>query len=619
MCGIAGFIGAGDQDDIQRMTARLTHRGPDDEGYWRDPPGRVFLGHRRLSILDLAGGHQPMTMADGELAVVFNGEIYNFLELRAELRAAGHAFVSERSDTEVLLHGYREWGTALTGRLNGMWAFALYDRRQRALFCSRDRFGKKPFFYAQQNGTFAFASEASALLRHRALRAELSSGALKKYFAYGYVPAPLSLYSGVAKLAPGCSLVYRPGAGEPQLWRHWEFRIGTPDERPPGDEREWSEELLRLLRAAVRRRLVADVPVGVFLSGGIDSSTVAALAAQELGPDRVRTFSIGFDEESFDESTHAARVARHLRTSHQLEMLSLERARELLPEIVARLDEPLGDSSLLPTYLLSRFARRHVTVALGGDGADELFAGYAPFQALAPASWYLRLLPRPLHRGIELLVSSLPVSHGYMSLEFRLKRTLRGLRYPQKLWNPVWMSALEPGELAELFGEPVDIEEVFSEAIEAWDGSRQADPVDRTLEYYTRLYLQNGILTKIDRASMLNSLEVRSPFLDREVVDFARRIPARSKLCFGRTKHLLRTAVAGLLPDSILKRSKQGFAVPIAKWFRDGAIGFEGLDQARLVNPAFTQRALKQHLDGEVDRSAFLWTQWVLAGAAGGE
>jgi len=610
MCGIAGFFGSGDCAALERMIARLVHRGPDDDGFLTESEHGVHLGFRRLAILDLVGGRQPMTTTDGALTVVFNGQIYNFRELREELTKLGAQFVTDHSDTEVLLHGWRQWGEDLAKHLNGMWAFALYDRTQKRAFFSRDRFGKKPLFYWAGRDTFVFASELTALREHPAVPGTLSQRALQKYFGYGYVPAPLTFYEGVHKLPAGHNLTLDLTDRSIRVSRYWQYQPEPFDQRPADAEQRWQEELATRLDAAVARRLVADVPVGCFLSGGLDSSTVAALALRHVGRGRLRTFSIGFEEATFDETGYARLVAQHIGADHQVETLSIQRALDLLPEIAARWDEPIADASLLPTYLLCQHARRQVTVALGGDGADELFAGYDPFRALRYAEAWSRFVPRPVHRGITMLAARLPVSHGYMSFDFRVKRTLRGLDYPAHLWLPVWMAPLAPSELNELFNAPVDPEDVFSEAIEAWDGCTSTDPVERSIAFYIRLYLQDDILVKVDRASMLNSLEVRAPFLDCELVDFVRRLPSDMKLRGGTTKYLLRKMASSLLPSEILERSKQGFAVPIGQWFRNGALPARSLDGA--VNAGFWRGRLDHHQKRRSDERAYLWSDWLL-------
>jgi asparagine synthase (glutamine-hydrolysing) len=611
VCGIAGFAGRGDAADLRRMLAAQVHRGPDAEGAWSDPRERVWLGHRRLSILDLEGGGQPMWTADEALGVTFNGEIYNHVELRAELEAHGHRFRSAHSDTEVLLHGYREWGPAMVERLNGMWAFALLDRKQRRLLLSRDRFGEKPLYWAAQPGVFAFASELHALLAHGALRVERSRRALQKYFAYGFVPAPVTLFEGAHALPAGCNLLVSLADLSTRLERWWELRL-EPEPDAGFRAEEAAGALREALQRSVARRLRSDVAVGVFLSGGIDSSAVAACAAEALAGARLRTFSISFDDPSFDEGPHARRVAAQLGTLHREAKVTLMAARELLPALADRLDAPIADSSLLPTALLCREARREVKVALGGDGADELFAGYDPFRALSAARAFARCVPRKVHPALRLLAARLPTSHGYMSTAFRIQRALRGLAWPPALWNPVWLGPCEPSELADLLGGPVDVEEVYREAIEAWESVPDGSPVERTIAFYARLYLEADILAKLDRASMAVGLEARSPFLDVEVVELARRLPTAAKLAGGGSKVILRRALRGMLPDTTLRRSKQGFAMPIGRWLAEGLLDAEAGRCAPGTSAAFRAARAAEHREGRADHRLYLFAQWLL-------
>jgi asparagine synthase (glutamine-hydrolysing) len=612
MCGIAGFVGQGDRATLRRMTDAIRHRGPDAEGHWAEESAGIFLGHRRLSIVDLAGGAQPMWTRDGQLGVVFNGEIYNHAELRAELQQSGSDFQSDHSDTEVLLHAYRTWGDGFVERLNGMWAFVIYDRARQRLFGSRDRFGKKPLYYFHEGGTFGFASELSALTQHPQCPRNLSALSLKKYFAYCYVPAPRSIYERVWKLPGGHNFNYELGSGELKSWRWWEFVIESGADFQSVNVEECGLQVRATLERATRRRLMSDVPLGVFLSGGIDSSAIAALAEKHVPSGQLNTFSIGFDDPTFDESEYAKLVAERLGTRHHHDTLDLDTSAALLPELVSRLDEPLGDGSLLPTYLLSRFTRQHVTVALGGDGGDELFAGYDPMRALRTAELYAKFVPKPIHAGLRHLAARLPVSHANISFDFKVKRFLRGMSHPAPLWNPVWMGALEPSDLAELTREPADPEEIYSEAIEAWDRCAQPNLVDRALQFWTQVYLQDDILTKIDRASMLCSLEVRSPFLDIEVVDLARRIPWPLKLRGGTTKWILKRAVAPLLPGEIIERPKKGFGMPIGRWLREGRFPFATEAIPPGLDPTFVEKKRAAHLAGRADERLYLWCQWLL-------
>ena len=611
MCGITGFHGAGNHDDLIRMTRGLIHRGPDDQHTWHDTETALYLGFRRLAILDKAGGRQPMWTHDERFCIVFNGEIYNHLELRHDLEQAGHVFHSDHSDTETLLVGYRQWGAAVQERLNGMWAFVIYDRERRELFCSRDRFGQKPFFYTLTHNLFAFSSELKPLTMHDAITGRVSEMALQKYFAYGFIPAPHTLYREIHKLPGGHCLTYRLKDRSLKLSRWWSFKL-EPVEREESLD-TWGEQLRELIDRAVRRRLLSDVPLGVFLSGGIDSSSIACFAAGARS--ELETFAIGFKEPDFDESTYAARAAEHLKTRHHVRFLSLAETRERLPEVVTRLDEPMGDPSLLPTHLLCGFARERVTVALGGDGADELFAGYDPFLALKRASWYQRLVPRPLHQAIRLLMTRLPVSHTNISLDFKIKRALRGLSHPPERWLPVWMGPLAHEDIETLFATTIDPEELYAEAIQAWDETGSGTLVDRVLQFFTRLYLQDDILVKIDRAGMMHGLEVRAPFLDIELVDFVRRLPHTVKLRGATTKFLLKHAMATCLPDQITGRRKKGFGLPIGRWFAEG--GLQPVKGWDAVMPplahAFVAGALADHQAGRLDQRQFLWNQLLLS------
>jgi asparagine synthase (glutamine-hydrolysing) len=608
MCGIAGFAGAGTLADLRAMGAAIVHRGPDGEGIHVDPVTGVHLLHRRLAIVDLAGGEQPMWNENRDVAVIFNGEIYNHLELRATLMAKGHVFRSHHSDTEVLVHGYEEWGEDLPSRLNGMFAFAIFDAPGKRLFFARDRFGKKPLYYSCGRGLFAFASELTALTKHPGVERRVDRRSLQKLFAYGFIPAPRSLYEGIRRLPAGHQMVFAlDGRGDAQVRKYWEFAIEPPDGIPANPEATWGEELRHLLSQAVRRRLMSDVPLGVFLSGGIDSSAILAYASAQLPAGQVQTFSIGFREPSFDESGYARAVAKRFGSQHHEEILGIERARELVPRVLGRLDEPFGDPSIVPTFQLCEFARREIKVALGGDGGDELFAGYDPFKALAAARWYQALVPARLRGGIRRLADCLPVSDANMSFDFRVKRGLRGASYPPQLWNPVWLGPLEAREISDLFNEPVAVEDLYEEAIQAWESTAAVHVVDKTLEFYTRFYLQDDILAKADRASMMVSLEVRSPFLDQDVADFARRIPHEYKYRRGQTKYLLKSALRGVLPDEVLDRPKKGFGMPLTRWLRtwdDGGFARAG---AMVGNPAWVTATLAEHKAGKRDQRLALW------------
>lgn len=606
MCGIAGFAGPGDTDILDRMMNLLIHRGPDGHGQFIDCENRVHLGHRRLAIIDIEGGHQPMLNGDGSLVIVFNGEIYNHRDLRRDLEAKGHVFRTDHSDTEVLLHAYRQWGEDMAVRLNGMFAFALYDKAAARIFCARDRMGEKPFFYACPKGSFAFASELRALTAHPGVSRQLSETSLLKYFAYGYIPAPLALYEGTRKLPAGHSLRYDLADGRITVRPYWTFTLepdATCDER---GEDDLAEELRALLVQASSRRLMSDVPLGVFLSGGIDSSAVlASITKGGLTSQPPQTFTIGFTEESYDESPHARAVARHLGTRHHERILDISTARDLMGTVLPALDEPICDPSILPTQLLSRFTREHVTVALTGDGGDELFAGYDPFAALAPAHLYARCVPAPLHRALRRGVDMLPRSDRNMSLDFKLRRTLAGLSQPPECWAPAWMAPLEPDEISALFGRTVRPEELYGDAMAAWESTSGTD-VDRLLIFFTRFYLQDDILTKSDRASMLSSLETRAVFLDNDIVDFARRLPSHWKYRKGHRKYILKKALKGWIPDQIIERKKKGFGIPISSWLRSvpREVPLEPLNG---LDASWAAERWSAHRQGRRDDRLFLW------------
>lgn len=606
MCGLAGFVGAGDERDLRAMTGRLAHRGPDGEGFYRDPAQPVFLGHRRLAIVDLVGGAQPMASADGRVVVVFNGEIYNHGELRALLQQKGHRFQSDHSDTEVLVHGWREWGAELPAKLNGMFAFAVWDRAEGRVFLARDRFGEKPLYWAQYGDTLLFASELSALAGHAGFTPEIDPLALKKLLAYGFIPSPNAYWKHCRKLPGGSWLSFDIAQGRLTQGDYWRFRI-EPDESI-GEDQAVEEVRARLMKA-VERRLMSDVPLGVFLSGGVDSSAVVACAAALRGGGSVDTFAIGFTEPSFDESAFAARMAEYAGTRHHLDVLTMAGARELIPEVLGRLDEPMGDPSILPTYLLCRFARQKVKVALSGDAGDELFAGYDTFAALKTAGLYSALVPRPVHRGMRRLVELLPKSGRNMSLDFKLRRALAGIGNGPELWNPLWLAPLAPDAMADLFHEKVHVEDLYSEALAVWRGAASDSVVDRSLEFYTRLYLQDDILTKVDRAAMMNGLEARSVFLDNDLVEYVRRLPHHLKYKDGVRKYVLKKAVAGLVPDDLIYRKKKGFGIPLLDWLRK--MDYPG-DAIGGTRAGVARRWHEQHRAGKADHRSFLWCWTVL-------
>jgi asparagine synthase (glutamine-hydrolysing) len=476
---------------------------------------------------------------------------------------------------------------------------------------SRDRFGKEPLFYYSDQRCFAFASELSALRQHPRVPASLDPTALQKLFAYGFIPAPLTMLARVRKLPAGHWIRVPVSTLIPKISRYWEFQFDPFTSVPKDAEEQWSEELIRRLDEAVRVRLNADVPVGAFLSGGIDSTLVAKLASRHQKG--IRSFSIGFTEKSFDERAYARLAATSIGTNHREEVLSIERCLELCAATSKQLDEVMGDSSILPTGLVARLAAEEVKVVITGDASDELFAGYDPFRALRFAGPYQQLVPPAVHRTALKAVERLPVSHVNMSLDFKVKRTLRGLSYRRSHWMPAWMGPLDPGEISQLFGQEIDPEELYSEATDAWNEPTAQNDVERTMQFYIRLYLPDDILVKVDRSSMAHGLEARCPFLDINVVDFVRRIPSSFKLRGGITKYLLRKAVRGLIPDEIIDRPKKGFGVPIGRWFQSGDLRFSSNSSPSLLNWKWINGRLSEHQAGKRDDRAMLWCAWLLA------
>jgi len=615
VCGIVGNVLARadrtpDLAVLKRMNDRIAHRGPDDEGFLVQGP--AGLGMRRLKIIDLTTGHQPMAGEEGRVSVVFNGEIYNYRELRENLGARGHAFTT-RSDTEVIVHGYEERGLASVGDLEGMFAFAIWDAPARTLVLARDRLGIKPLYYAVLPDQIVFASELKALVEHPAIDRTLDLTALSRYLAHEYVPAPHSIFRAIRKLAAGHWLTYSDGRVKIEPFWDVHFRrdgaIGEADA---------VEALRGALDLSVRQHLVSDVPLGVFLSGGIDSSAVAAFAARHF-PGRLKTFSIGFEDPSFDETSHARGVARALDTDHHEEILGPRVALDLVARLPELLDEPLGDASLLPTFLLSRFTRRSVTVALSGDGGDELFAGYPTYQAhrLARA---LELVPHWVRRGLlRPVVERLPVSLDNLSFDFRLKRFMAGMDFGPVERHAAWLGSFTPAEQLALFTPDalarMEMAPSYAAFHEMLAHAPSASGLERMLYLDLKGYLGEGVLAKVDRASMACSLEVRVPLLDRRVVELAASLPMRLKLRGFTTKYVLKRALGSVLPREIVARRKKGFGVPLARWFRAElapllreACAPDVIRRAGLFRPEAVERLLDEHAAGRRDHRKKLYT-----------
>jgi asparagine synthase (glutamine-hydrolysing) len=618
MCGIAGFVEAQARasDDprrsaavLDRMCRVISHRGPDDQGTLVE--GGVALGMRRLSIIDLAGGHQPISGCGGRVTVVFNGEIYNFRELQRELEARGHQF-NTHSDTEAIVHAYEEYGASCVDSLRGMFAFALWDERERSLFIARDRVGKKPLYYTlTPQGTLVFGSELKSLLEHPEVGRELNPEALDAYLTFGYVPDPLSIFRDVHKLPPGHHLTF--AGGRVSVRRYWDFAFSESNETR--DEEDYLEELRALLDEAVRVRLVADVPLGAFLSGGVDSSTVVGLMARHMGQP-VKTFSIGFNEDSYSELKYARVTAQHFGTDHH-EFVVTPDICHIVDELVWHFDEPFADSSAIPTYMVSKLAREHVTVALSGDGGDELFGGYTRYMVHQSRGGFARL-PRAFRRGVmQPLSRSLP--HGARGRNFLHNVALDPLdRYVDSIstFTALTKPDLYTPDFRQTLAAQSDAGARFRAHVE--EGGT-GDAVHQLLYLDSKTYLPGDILTKVDRMSMAVSLEARVPLLDHKLIEFVTRIPSALKLKGATTKHIFKRAVRGLVPDEILDRPKQGFGVPIQHWINDQLRDRirETLTEARArgrgyVEPGYISLMLDEHERGRRDHSAQLWSLFML-------
>ena len=618
MCGIVGFVNnsgrAAVRDVAERMNASIVHRGPDQDGFHVEGP--VALAMRRLAIIDLSGGRQPIYSHDRSSVIVFNGEIYNFLELKADLEKRGERFETN-SDTEVLLRLYDIHGADCVKHLRGMFAFAIWDERDRSLFIARDRVGKKPLLYSHRpNGDFIFGSEFSALLSHPDVGRDVDPVAVDDYVSFLCVPAPKTAFKEIRKLEPAHWLRWKDGSVVTH--RYW-----SPDfsKKLRIDEEEAVEETTRLLREATRLRMISDVPLGAFLSGGVDSSTVVALMAQESSRP-VKTFSIGFEEQDFSELKYARMVAEHVGAEFN-EFIVKPNALEILPTLVEHYGEPYADSSAIPTFYVSRETRKHVTVALNGDGGDESFAGYERHAAMLIADIYRRI-PGPVRKLlIEGPVNMLPVSALRRSRIRDAQRFFRAANLPATERYYRWMTSFPREEKAELYTDDFRSRIIGNDAAEVLGGwlrsSEGLGTLDSVLLTDQMTYLPNDLLVKVDIASMANSLEARSPFLDHKVIEFAASLPANVKMRRFETKSLLKKVAANLVPREVVYRRKMGFGVPIGAWFRGEMKDFvsdvllsDASLQRNIIRPEMLRRYVGEHIRGEKDHAFQLWTLLML-------
>lgn len=618
MCGITGFVNTNgrpaDRNILEGMNRSILHRGPDEDGFYLNES--VGLAMRRLSIIDLASGQQPIYNEEKTKAIVFNGEIYNYQELREDLLRLGHKFYT-KSDTEVVIHLYDEYGPECLQHLRGMFAIAIWDESDKSLFLARDRVGKKPLLYSHQsNGDLIFGSEFQAVLKHPAVSREVDLEAIDSYMSFLCVPAPMTAFKQIRKLEPGHWLLWKDGEIETE--RYWQ-----PDfsKKIKISEQEAIEETTRILRESTKLRMIAEVPLGAFLSGGVDSSAVVALMAQE-SEKPVKTFSIGFEEQDFSELKYAKRVAEHVGAEYH-EFIVRPNALDVIPTLVEHYGEPYADSSAIPTYYVSKETRKHVTVALNGDGGDESFAGYERYTAMRIADAYSRV-PSALRKVfVEAPVSLLPTSEVKRSRFRDAKRFLKAANLPRTERYFRWMSTFNRDAKHELY--TPDFAAAIagqnpSAILEKWFARANATgTLDATLLTDQMTYLPNDLLVKVDIASMANSLEARSPFLDHKLIEFAATLPESLKMRGFETKSLLKKVAARLVPKEVIYRRKMGFGVPIGKWFRGemkdfvrGVLLSEKSLKRGIVKPEILERYVNEHTSSERDHSFQLWTLLML-------
>ncbi len=616
MCGIAGFISRTSENSETRealldsMCRVITHRGPDEQG--TVVVGKAAMGMRRLSIIDLTTGQQPIYNNDRSKLIVFNGEIYNFKELKTDLEAHGYKFRTN-SDTETIIHAYEKYGADCVQRLRGMFAFAIWDEREQSLFIARDRVGKKPLFYTvTAEGEFVFGSEMKVLLEHGGVKREIDHGALDAYLTFGYVPEEMCIFKGVQKLEPGHFLIFKNG--EVRTERYWDFDYSR--EQLSASEDEIAANLLDKLRDAVGVRLMSEVPLGAFLSGGVDSSAVVGLMSQILDQP-VKTFSIGFNEDSFDELKYARFAAEHFKTDHHEFILTPDFV-DIVDDLVWHFDEPFADPSSLPTYMISKLAREHVTVILSGDGGDELFAGYTRYVTESNQG-ALASLPRAVRQNLIRPLSEI-LPHGTRGKNYLYNISLDDAgRYIDSIshFNGPRKRMLYSAGVKSKMNGSMELGEKLFQKITA--NMKSGDPVENLLYLDSKTYLPGDILTKVDRMSMASSIEARSPLLDHKLIEYVTRIPSKLKLKGNETKYIFKKAVEGFVPSEILYREKQGFGVPIGDWINmqlKERITSDLSDRRSLdrgyFDAGYVSLLLDEHRRGRRDHSYALWTLWML-------
>jgi asparagine synthase (glutamine-hydrolysing) len=608
MCGIAGYFGSGNQNILNQMIDIIKHRGPNNTGIFCND--KIGLAHARLSIIDTSTkGNQPMSDQNKKVWITFNGEIYNFSELKQELKQDGIKFQSN-SDTEVLIYLYKKYNVNFLQKINGMFALCIYDAKKEEIILARDRFGKKPLYWGIFKNTLIFGSELKALTAHPDFIKKIDINSLNKYLQFEYIPTPHTIIENTFKLEPGTYLKFDGQKIEKN--KYWDIKFNKNQDIK---EKEALKELNREINQSVKKRLISDVPLGVFLSGGLDSSAICYYA-QKNSTKKINTFSIGFEEKSFDESNYARQVAKHLQTNHHEKIFSIKECLNVIPEIFSKLDEPMADSSILPSYLLAKFAREKIIVSLGGDGGDELFCGYDTFVAEKHINIYKKL-PKLIQASLEKNASKLPTSFSNISLDFKIKKFLSGVNVQNQHRHHIWLGSFSYEERKQLLKKNIwdtvkntnefeDIDNYWAQTDNHWD---------KLILLYLRTYLMDDILVKADRASMFNSLELRSPFLDFELADFVNSLPQAFKYKGRHTKYLFKKLLENKLPKEIIYRKKKGFGIPIAEWLCTDLkpLTLEMLSEKRikeqgLFNYKYIKQLLEDHFSHKKDNRKPIWT-----------
>lgn len=594
MCGISGLINLDGRDVEPRILKRINdaiiHRGPDDEGFFIHK--NVGLGARRLSIIDLSTGHQPIGNEDNSIWITFNGEIYNFPELRSLLFERGHRFKS-KTDTESIVHLYEEYGINFLNKLNGMFAFVIYDIKKQKVICARDRFGEKPFYYGVFDNTFIFGSELKAILKHPSAKRRIDESAFNDYLSFEYVPSPKSIFKNIYKLPPASYLILDLKTAKINVLKYWEIQFINLDYR---SFEEYLFELDRRIYEAVKSRMIADVPLGVFLSGGIDSSTITYYMTR-ISPGKVKSFSIGFNDASFDESKYARLAAKYLGTDHREKILDSQKALDLIPSLPLILDEPMADASILPTFLLSDFTKKYVKVSLGGDGGDEIFMGYPTYQAHGAAKYYM-MIPSVLRENVlKKIVRRLPVSFNNFSFDFKIKSFVEKFDNDPVVRNRRWLGSF------------------YNKNVRYPKEDKRLSLEENIIKDYLTGYLPEDILVKTDRASMFASLEPRAPFLDHTLVNFINSIPAEHKMRGFKTKYILKKLMEKRLPKEIVYRGKKGFGIPLSKWLLTDLkplvrqyLGETRIKNEGIFNDLDIKKMISEHYSMKRDFRKEIWT-----------